>query len=136
MRLFAISGVIVQKPLGVLALLDEELNFTKATDLTFANKLKQHFKSQPHFKGERGRAFGVRHYAGEVSCFYLLWPFSFLRQFVNYCAHILSSLFPSVGCIRYKWVFGEEQRSAAFRCHPTLFIMYLQATAITCLKND
>ncbi|KGN59875.1 myosin-2 [Cucumis sativus] len=59
-------NLIEKKPLGVLALLDEELNFTKATDLTFANKLKQHFKSQPHFKGERGRAFGVRHYAGEV----------------------------------------------------------------------
>lgn len=72
---------IVQKPVGVLALLDEELNFPKATDLTFANKLKQNFKSNPCFKGERGRAFGVRHYAGEVSCFYLLFTFfSFLRS--------------------------------------------------------
>lgn len=59
-------NLIEKKPLGVLALLDEELNFPKATDLTFANKLKQHFKSQPCFKGERGRAFGIRHYAGEV----------------------------------------------------------------------
>lgn len=98
----------MQKPHGVLALLDEELNFAKATDLTFANKLKQHLKSQPRFKGERGRAFGVRHYAGEVSCFYLLCPFLLFKQIVNYCAHILSSWFPSVGCIRYKWVSGEE----------------------------
>uniref|UniRef100_A0A9I9DGT7 Myosin-2-like n=1 Tax=Cucumis melo TaxID=3656 RepID=A0A9I9DGT7_CUCME len=59
-------NLIEKKPHGVLALLDEELNFAKATDLTFANKLKQHLKSQPRFKGERGRAFGVRHYAGEV----------------------------------------------------------------------
>ncbi|XP_022139435.1 myosin-2 [Momordica charantia] len=58
--------LIEKKPVGVLALLDEELNFPKATDLTFANKLKQNFKSNPCFKGERGRAFGVRHYAGEV----------------------------------------------------------------------
>ncbi|XP_022981361.1 myosin-2-like [Cucurbita maxima] len=59
-------NLIEKKPLGVLALMDEELSFPKATDLTFANKLKQHFKSHPRFKGERGRAFGVRHYAGEV----------------------------------------------------------------------
>lgn len=69
---------MVQKPLGVLALLDEEVNFPKATDLTFANKLKQHFKSHPRYKGERGRAFGIRHYAGEVSCVSISFLFSFL----------------------------------------------------------
>lgn len=47
-------------------MLDEESNFPKATDLTFANKLKQHLTSNPCFKGERGGAFGIRHYAGEV----------------------------------------------------------------------
>ncbi|KAG7015245.1 Myosin-2 [Cucurbita argyrosperma subsp. argyrosperma] len=30
------------------------------------NLIEKHFKSHPRFKGERGRAFGVRHYAGEV----------------------------------------------------------------------
>ncbi|KAJ7981689.1 myosin 2 [Quillaja saponaria] len=55
-----------KKPLGILSLLDEESNFPKATDLTFANKLKQHLNSNPCFKGERGRAFTIRHYAGEV----------------------------------------------------------------------
>ncbi|KAI4322882.1 hypothetical protein L6164_022533 [Bauhinia variegata] len=54
-----------KKPLGLLSLLDEESNFPKATDLTFANKLKQHLNANPCFKGERG-SFGVRHYAGEV----------------------------------------------------------------------
>lgn len=58
--------LIEKKPLGVLSLLDEESNFPKATDLTFANKLKQHLTSNPCFKGERGGAFGIRHYAGEV----------------------------------------------------------------------
>ncbi|KAI4333727.1 hypothetical protein L6164_018498 [Bauhinia variegata] len=53
-------------PLGLLSLLDEESNFPRATDLTFANKLKQHLNAKPCFKGERGRAFSVRHYAGEV----------------------------------------------------------------------
>ncbi|CAK7327540.1 unnamed protein product [Dovyalis caffra] len=55
-----------KKPLGLLSLLDEESNFPNATDLTFANKLKQYLNDNPYFKGERGRSFGVRHYAGEV----------------------------------------------------------------------
>ncbi|KAK6229517.1 hypothetical protein SCA6_018468 [Theobroma cacao] len=55
-----------KKPLGLLCLLDEESNFPNATDLTFANKLKQHLNANPCFKGDRGRAFGVRHFAGEV----------------------------------------------------------------------
>ncbi|KAL0824579.1 hypothetical protein Bca101_048256 [Brassica carinata] len=58
--------LIEKKPIGLLSLLDEESNFPKATDLTFANKLKQHLKTNSCFKGERGRAFRVNHYAGEV----------------------------------------------------------------------
>ena len=57
---------VVQKPLGLLSLLDEESNFPKATDVTFADKLKQHLSSNPCFKGERVRMFSIRHYAGEV----------------------------------------------------------------------
>lgn len=55
-----------KKPLGLLSLLDEESNFPRATDLTFANKLKQHLNANPCFQGERGRAFRIHHYAGEV----------------------------------------------------------------------
>ncbi|XVF70406.1 hypothetical protein PTKIN_Ptkin11bG0159000 [Pterospermum kingtungense] len=55
-----------KNPLGILSLLDEESNFPNATDLTLANKLKQHLNANSCFKGDRGRAFGVRHFAGEV----------------------------------------------------------------------
>ncbi|KAH1120968.1 hypothetical protein J1N35_004128 [Gossypium stocksii] len=55
-----------KKPLGIFSLLDEESNFPNSTDFTLANKLKQHLHSSPYFKGDRGRAFGVRHFAGEV----------------------------------------------------------------------
>lgn len=55
-----------KKPLGLLSLLDEESTFPNGTDLTFANKLKQHLKSSPSFRGERDKAFAVSHYAGEV----------------------------------------------------------------------
>ncbi|KAL7001573.1 Myosin-1, partial [Sarracenia purpurea var. burkii] len=55
-----------KKPLGLLSLLDEESTFPNGTDLTFANKLKQHLNSKSCFRGERGKAFTVCHYAGEV----------------------------------------------------------------------
>jgi myosin V len=55
-----------KKPLGLLSLLDEESTFPNATDLSFAIKLKQHLDSNPCFKGARGKAFTVSHYAGEV----------------------------------------------------------------------
>ncbi|KAL6643249.1 hypothetical protein ACP70R_021430 [Stipagrostis hirtigluma subsp. patula] len=56
-----------KRPLGLLSLLDEESTFPNATDLTFANKLKQHLNTNSCFRGERGKAFAVRHYAGEVA---------------------------------------------------------------------
>ncbi|EMS67686.1 Myosin-J heavy chain [Triticum urartu] len=61
------SGFPAKKPLGLLSLLDEESTFPNATDLTFANKLKQHLDTNSCFRGERGKAFTVRHYAGEVA---------------------------------------------------------------------
>lgn len=56
-----------KKPLGLLSLLDEESTFPNGTDLTFANKLKQHLHSNSYFRGDRGKAFTVCHYAGEVT---------------------------------------------------------------------
>ncbi|CAA6655729.1 unnamed protein product [Spirodela intermedia] len=55
-----------KKPLGLLSLLDEESTFPNGTDLTLANKLKQHLHSNSRFTGGRGKSFGVIHYAGEV----------------------------------------------------------------------
>ncbi|KAK4796712.1 hypothetical protein SAY86_029038 [Trapa natans] len=58
--------LIEKKLFGILSLLDEESNFPKATDLTFANKLKQHLNANACFRGERDGAFSLCHYAGEV----------------------------------------------------------------------
>ncbi|XP_024004491.1 myosin-4 [Eutrema salsugineum] len=58
--------LIEKKPICLVPLLDEESNFPKSTDTTFANKLKQHLKANSCFRGERGRGFRVSHYAGEV----------------------------------------------------------------------
>lgn len=60
---------ILQKPIGLISLLNEESNSLTATDLTFVCKLKQHIKSSPCFKSER-EEFCIRHYAGEVSFSY------------------------------------------------------------------
>ncbi|RZC75040.1 hypothetical protein C5167_050519 [Papaver somniferum] len=56
-----------KKPLGLLSLLDEESTFPNGTDITLANKLKQHLSSNSCFRGDRGKAFSVSHYAGEVT---------------------------------------------------------------------
>ncbi|WVZ66361.1 hypothetical protein U9M48_015595 [Paspalum notatum var. saurae] len=57
----------LSKPLGLLSLLDEESTFPKATDLSFANKLKQQLSGNSCFKGEQDGAFKICHYAGEVT---------------------------------------------------------------------
>ncbi|XP_021833127.1 myosin-2 isoform X1 [Prunus avium] len=59
-------NVFEKKPLGLLSLLDVESNFSKANDLTLAEKFKQHLNANSCFKAERGRAFSIRHHAGEV----------------------------------------------------------------------
>ncbi|XP_062189417.1 myosin-3-like [Phragmites australis] len=56
-----------KKPLGLLSLLDEESTFPKATDLSFANKLKQQLNGNSCFKGEQEGTFKICHYAGEVT---------------------------------------------------------------------
>ncbi|KAH9617524.1 hypothetical protein KSS87_020702 [Heliosperma pusillum] len=63
----ACLNLFEKKPLGLLSLLDEESTFPNGTDLTFANKLKQHLISSRCFRGKREKAFSVSHYAGEVT---------------------------------------------------------------------
>ncbi|KAK6104848.1 Myosin tail family protein [Brugia pahangi] len=65
---------LIEKPLGILSMLDEECIVPKATDLTLAQKLNdQHLGKHPNFekpkppKGKQGEAhFAMRHYAGTV----------------------------------------------------------------------
>ncbi|KAK6054863.1 myosin head, partial [Cooperia oncophora] len=65
---------LIEKPLGIISMLDEECIVPKATDLTLAQKLiEQHLGKHPNFekpkppKGKQGEAhFAMRHYAGTV----------------------------------------------------------------------
>ncbi|KAI3415402.1 Myosin N-terminal SH3-like domain [Globodera pallida] len=65
---------LIEKPMGIIAMLDEECIVPKASDLTLAAKLlEQHLGKHPNFekpkppKGKQAEAhFAMRHYAGTV----------------------------------------------------------------------
>uniref|UniRef100_A0A915LZP7 Myosin motor domain-containing protein n=1 Tax=Meloidogyne javanica TaxID=6303 RepID=A0A915LZP7_MELJA len=65
---------LIEKPMGIISMLDEECIVPKASDLTYAQKLgDQHLGKHPNFekpkppKGKQGEAhFAMRHYAGTV----------------------------------------------------------------------
>ncbi|VDM67629.1 unnamed protein product, partial [Strongylus vulgaris] len=65
---------LIEKPLGVISMLDEECIVPKATDMTFASKLNdQHLGKHPNFqkprppKGKQSEAhLAIVHYAGTV----------------------------------------------------------------------
>lgn len=55
--------------MGLLALLDEECKFPRATDLSLALKLHHNLKHSPHYikPKDNGPTFMIEHYAGTVS---------------------------------------------------------------------
>ncbi|CAJ0963180.1 unnamed protein product, partial [Mesorhabditis belari] len=65
---------LIEKPMGIISMLDEECIVPKATDTTLAQKLsEQHLGKHPNFekpkppKGKQAEAhFAMRHYAGTV----------------------------------------------------------------------
>ncbi|CAJ0933603.1 unnamed protein product, partial [Mesorhabditis belari] len=69
---------LIEKQLGILAILDEECAFPQATERTFVDKLTQNHKKHPKFiipdmraksdfaGQDRALMFGVVHYAGRV----------------------------------------------------------------------
>ena len=64
------QDLFLAKPIGILALLDEECLFPKATDHTFVEKLNQNFARSHHFikaKVSTSNNFSIEHYAGRVS---------------------------------------------------------------------
>lgn len=61
--------MLAQKPMNVLALIDEECTFPKSTDETMLNKLIQNHNKHPSFlvhKSSAARMFGIVHFAGSV----------------------------------------------------------------------
>ncbi|KAF8772017.1 myosin heavy chain, non-muscle-like isoform X2 [Argiope bruennichi] len=67
---------LIEKPMGILALLDEECWFPKATDRTFVDKLETAHAMHPKFvKSDfRGNCdFSIIHYAGKVNYLATQW---------------------------------------------------------------
>uniref|UniRef100_A0A914CDF9 Myosin heavy chain n=1 Tax=Acrobeloides nanus TaxID=290746 RepID=A0A914CDF9_9BILA len=72
---------LIEKPLGIISMLDEECIVPKATDLTLAQKLnEQHLGKHPNFvkppppKGKQAEAhFAMKHYAGLVRYNCMKW---------------------------------------------------------------
>ncbi|KAM9672387.1 LOW QUALITY PROTEIN: myosin-IIIa [Trichechus inunguis] len=59
--------MFLQKPMGLLSLLDEESRFPKATDQTLVEKFENNLKSQYFWRPKRMElSFGIHHYAGKV----------------------------------------------------------------------
>merc|ERR1711990_610720 len=66
---------LIEKPMGILAILEEECMFPKASDTTFKDKLYQNHmgktnafgKPGPKSKGQRDGHFELHHYAGTVA---------------------------------------------------------------------
>ncbi|GAB5573350.1 myosin-IIIa isoform X2 [Prionailurus iriomotensis] len=59
--------MFLQKPMGLLSLLDEESRFPKATDQTLIEKFEGNLKSQYFWRPKRMElSFGIHHYAGKV----------------------------------------------------------------------
>ncbi|KAM6963110.1 unconventional myosin-VIIb [Aplochiton taeniatus] len=66
----ATLDVLANKPLNVLALIDEESNFPKGTDTTMLNKMNQtHGKGEIYLppKNNHDTQFGIQHFAGVVN---------------------------------------------------------------------
>lgn len=62
-----ILDLFFKKPMGLLALLDEECNFPKASAKSLLSKFNKNLKENELFKEIRGDyAFGVEHYAGSI----------------------------------------------------------------------
>uniref|UniRef100_H0X460 non-specific serine/threonine protein kinase n=1 Tax=Otolemur garnettii TaxID=30611 RepID=H0X460_OTOGA len=59
--------MFLQKPMGLLSLLDEESRFPKATDQTLVEKFEGNLKSQYFWRPKRMElSFGIHHFAGKV----------------------------------------------------------------------
>ncbi|KAG7174088.1 Myosin-IIIa-like [Homarus americanus] len=63
-----VLDMFLAKPMGLLALLDEESRFPKATDQSLVEKFHDNIKSQYYMKPKaQGYDFTIRHFAGRVA---------------------------------------------------------------------
>ncbi|XP_048868016.1 myosin-IIIb [Brienomyrus brachyistius] len=62
-----ILDMFLQKPMGLLSLLDEESRFPQATDQTLVDKIEDNLRCKYFWRPKRVElCFGIQHYAGKV----------------------------------------------------------------------
>ncbi|GAA6111341.1 myosin-IIIb [Tachysurus ichikawai] len=62
-----ILDMFLQKPMGLLSLLDEESRFPQATDQTLVDKFEDNLRYKYFWRPKRVElCFGIQHYAGKV----------------------------------------------------------------------
>ncbi|KAK3097735.1 hypothetical protein FSP39_012604 [Pinctada imbricata] len=62
-------NLFLNKPIGILSLLDEESLFPRGTDISFVEKLNIHFKGNTYYgkSAQTTAKFTISHYAGKVT---------------------------------------------------------------------
>lgn len=64
--------IMLQRPYGIVSLMDEQCRFPKATDDTFVDALKQHLGAHDNLMinlvGAKKPQFTILHYAAKVEC--------------------------------------------------------------------
>jgi len=65
----SLSPTQPMKPMGLFALLDDEVKIPRGTDLGFVDKLTKGFPNMSDFKRSKGQQleFTIQHFAGQVS---------------------------------------------------------------------
>ncbi|KAG1655877.1 Myosin-IIIb [Nymphon striatum] len=63
----SLLDTVLSRPMGMLALLDEESKFPHATDRSLVDKFNKNIKGEHYIKAKyNGSTFQIRHYAGKV----------------------------------------------------------------------
>ncbi|XP_068121948.1 myosin-IIIb-like [Hyperolius riggenbachi] len=98
-----ILDLFLDRPCGLLSILDEQTSFPQASDASFVEKLNTACKTHPHFERARGRdpGFIINHYAGKVQYTALGFleknrdtiPTNIQNLFINSVTNLLSLLF-------------------------------------------
>ncbi|KAK6941316.1 Myosin, N-terminal, SH3-like [Dillenia turbinata] len=127
--LYINNSTVLQKPGGIIALLDEACMFPKSTHETFAQKLYQTFKNNKRFiKPKLSRtSFTISHYAGEVQYLADL----FLDKNKDYVVAEHQDLLTASKCPFVAGLFPpspeESSKSSKFSSIGTRFKMQLQS---------
>jgi myosin-7 len=122
----ATLDMLSEKPLNVLALIDEESRFPKGTDETLLAKLHENHSAHPNYVKPKSRAdptFGISHFAGVV--FYYSPGFldknrdTFSTDLLNVVAESKNKFFPGMSCVGWVLFMFPHRYAHVYLIHPS-----------------